>query len=79
MEKIINNQGKMNKDQKTKDDFGKMIRKWRLKRKYGLRDFAILIGISPRDLSRIEDPDFDLKFQDLKKIIAAIRDKRKTK
>lgn len=66
----------MNKDQKTKDDFGKMIRKWRLRRKYGLRDFAKLIGINPADLSRIENPDSDLKFQDLKKRIAAIRDKK---
>lgn len=66
----------MNKDQKTKDDFGNMIRKWRLRRNYGLRDFAKLIGINPADLSRIESSTLELEFQDLKKRIAAIMDKK---
>lgn len=45
----------MNKSNKQlKEQYANMIRKWRLKRNIGLRDFAEIIEISPAILSHIE-------------------------
>jgi hypothetical protein len=52
-----NNFDTQKKDQKTLYEFGKMIRKWRLKRNIGFRDFAIMLKISASELSRLEGPE----------------------
>ena len=41
-------------NKQIKEQYANMIRKWRLKHKIGLRDFAKIIEISPATLSHIE-------------------------
>lgn len=41
-------------NKQIKEEYANMIRKWRLKRKIGLRDFAEIIEVSPKILCHLE-------------------------